>query len=181
MLGDNKHTLTPSCHEKIENEANFAAARLLFLRDRFSDEAKDLPPNMNSLKILAKTFGNTNTSTLWRCIEVWGNDCPILGLVTAHPVPRYRKLDFNADNPCRHFIQSPNFASQFSSVKETTVFDQIVTYCSGGKGGPLGSADIQLSDDNGDHHIFEFESFSFYHYTLTLGIYKCPKPTIVFV
>ena len=33
MLGDNSHTLSPECHEQVEAEANFAAGRLLFLRD----------------------------------------------------------------------------------------------------------------------------------------------------
>ena len=49
MLGDDDTTLIPSCHAKLENEANFAAARLLFLRQRFVDEAKALTPSIDSL------------------------------------------------------------------------------------------------------------------------------------
>lgn len=178
MLGDDDTTLIPSCHEKLENEANFAAARLLFLRDRFVDEAKSMSPSIDSLKSLAGTFGNTNTSTLWRCIEAWGDETPMLGLVTAHPLAEHRKADFDPDAPCQHFIQSPVFAAQFGSLKETTVFDEIVAYAQGGKGGPLGNADVLLYDDNGDGHIFEFESFSFHHSTLTICVYSQPKPVL---
>ena len=39
MLGDNSFTLTPVCQEEVEAEANFAAGRLLFLRERFTEEA----------------------------------------------------------------------------------------------------------------------------------------------
>lgn len=178
MLGDDDTTLIPSCHEKLENEANFAAARLLFLRQRFVDEAKALTPSIGSLKILATKFGNTNTSTLWRCIEAWGDETPMLGLVTAHPMREHRKADFDPNAPCRHFIQSPLFAQKFSSLKETSVFDQIVQYAYGGKGGPLGGADVMLSDDNGEEHVFEFESFSFHHYTLTICVYIRALPTV---
>lgn len=172
MLGDDDQTLVPSCHAKLENEANLAAARLLFLRGRFLEEARSLRPSIESLKQLAERYGNTNTSTLWRCIEAWGHETPILGLVTAHPVAHHRKRDFDPANPCRHFIQSPEFAIQFSKLRETEVFGEIVAFASGGKGGPLGSAEVYLRDDNGDTRVFEFESFSFHHYTLTICVYQ---------
>ena len=35
MLGDTEQTLTPSCHEIIEAEANYAAGQLLFMASRF--------------------------------------------------------------------------------------------------------------------------------------------------
>lgn len=77
----------------------------------------------------------------------------------------------------RHFIQSTSFSDRFSHLKETSAFNEVVEYARGGKGGPLGTADIILSDDNGDHHIFEFESFSFHRQTLTLSIYLRVKST----
>ena len=40
MLGDNRLTLSQDCQEYVEAEANFAAGRLLFLRDRFSDKSR---------------------------------------------------------------------------------------------------------------------------------------------
>ena len=57
MLGDDKHTLRPSCHDQIEAEANFAAARLLFLRDRFAAEARDWSPSLEAVKALKPRFG----------------------------------------------------------------------------------------------------------------------------
>lgn len=179
MLGDDDTTLIPSCHAKLENEANAAAGRLLFLNDRFFEEARSLPPKMASLKELSKRYGNTNTSTLWRCIEAWGHEVPIIGLITGHPHPRFRDNEFDLEIAVKHFIQSPTFASQFSNTRETDVFDQIVDYCSANKSGPLGHAEVLLLDDNGDQHIFEFESFSFYYQTLTIGLYKAQKPIVI--
>lgn len=65
MLGDTRLTLSPSCHAKIEAEANYAAGRLLFLRDRFEDEIRDGPTTIKRVQGMAKGFGNTITTTLW--------------------------------------------------------------------------------------------------------------------
>lgn len=179
MLGDDEHTLIPACHVKLEAEANFAAARLLFLRERFEIEAMDFEPSIDSMKTLKTRFGNTYTTTFWRCVETWGNKTPIVGLITGHPHPDRRRPDFDPDNPCKHFIQSPAFARQFSNLPETTVFDEIAEYCSAKSGGPLGESDVLLFDDNGDGHIFKFESFHNRYQTLTIGVYSGPRSTLV--
>ncbi len=178
MLGDDDLTLVPSCHAALENEANFAAARLLFMRERFIAEAKATPPTIKSMIALSKRFGNTKTSTLFRCVESWGDEIPIVGLITDHPNPALRKGNFDPENPCRYFIQSSKFAKAFSGVPETRAFDLLVEYCSARKGGPLGSSEVVLTDDNGEDHIFEFETFSFVHNILTIGVYKSKRPTI---
>ncbi len=69
MLGDDEHTLLPSCHATLENEANYACSRLLFLRDRFTEEALGYSPSFKAIKTLKTTFKNTSTSTFWRCVE----------------------------------------------------------------------------------------------------------------
>jgi len=181
MLGDDDHTLIPSCHAELENEANFAAAKLLFMQERFVAEAKALPPTMKSMIALSNKFGNTKTSTLFRCIESWGDEVPMVGLVTDHPSPLYRKDTFDFSAPCRYFIQSPKFASAFSQMPETTAFELIVGYCSAKKGGPLGSSEVLIRDDNGEDHVFEFETFSFVHNILTIGVHKSKRPTISLV
>ncbi len=181
MLGDNEHTLRPSCHETIEAEANFAAGRLLFLRDRFTDECLSHKPSFDALKELKNTYGNTHTTTFWRGVETWGKETPILGLITDHPNISRRTATFDSQNPCKHFIQSSAFAHKFSNVKETAVFDQIVEYCKAQKSGPLGEAEVVLTDDNGDMHVFRFESFSFYYQTLTLGVYQRPHNILIAV
>jgi len=179
MLGDDDHTLLPSCHEKLENEANFACGRLLFLRERFTEEALDHTPSINAIKALKQTFDNTNTSTFWRCVETWGVQTPIVGLITGHPHPDRRKSDFDPSDPCKHMVQSPAFIKQFSAVSEVALFTKIVGYCRARRGGPLGEELILLTNDNGDEHVFTFESFHFHHQTLTLGIYQSPKALVV--
>lgn len=179
MLGDDDHTLVPDCHAQLESEANFAAGRLLFLRERFVAEALSVHPTIDSVKKLKERFGNTYTTTFWRCIEVWGRESPVVGLITGHPHPARRGRDFDISNPCKHFVQSPAFARQFSNVLEQEVFDNVAAYCSAKNGGPLGSGDIALTDDNQVNHVFEFESFHFKHQTLTIGVWRNERKIIV--
>ncbi len=63
MHGDNAHTLSTDCHEQVEAEANFAAGRMLFLQDRFTDEALALEPTLASVRQLHGKFGNTMSTT----------------------------------------------------------------------------------------------------------------------
>jgi hypothetical protein len=177
MHGDNRYTLRPQCHEQIEAEANFAAGRLLFLRDRFAVEARDLPMTLESVESLHATFGNTFSSTLWRFVETIGVQRPIVGMITAHPHVSRRPQYFNAATPCRHCIQSPAFTERFSLVNEQTLFARVSSYCGAQTGGRLGAAEVILPDDNGDLHVFAFETF-FIRYkppamgeALTLGVH----------
>lgn len=179
MLGDDINTLIPSCHAQLEHEANYGTGKLLFLRNRFTVEALDLEQTISSVNELADNFGNTRTSTFWRCVETWGARIPVLGVITGHPHPTMRKNNFDEANPCRHFIQSPVFAQKFSNVNEKDVFNEIVSYCSRNRGGPLGAGEVILFDDNGDGHWFSFETFSFHHNILTLGIYSGPHRKVI--
>lgn len=49
MQGDTSLTLTPTCHDRIEAEANFGAGRLLFLQDRFKEMAQDTEPTIKAV------------------------------------------------------------------------------------------------------------------------------------
>jgi Zn-dependent peptidase ImmA (M78 family) len=159
MHGDNRHTLLPHCQERIEAEANYAAGRLLFLRERFALEALDLPATIASVQSLNVAFGNTISSTLWRFVETVGAERPMVALISCHPHITRRPLDFNPLQPCRHCIQSPAFATCFGQVTERALFEAATGYCTAKNGGPLGSAEVLLRDDNGDQHQFIFESF----------------------
>lgn len=181
MFGDSKYTLLPECHHSIEAEANFAAGRLLFLRDQFSVRALDYEPSINAVKELKPQFGNSFTTTFWRCIETWGAKVPMVGLITDHPHPDRRKADFDPAKPCRHFVQSPAFAKMFSTVPEQTVYQIVEQYTSAARGGPLGHGEYSLTDDNGDEHHFYFETFNFRWDVLTLGIYQSPRSLIIAV
>ncbi len=185
MHGDNRHTLLPECHEQVEAEANYGAGRLLFLRDRFTVEARDLPLAINSVQSLHRAFGNTLSSTLWRFVETVGNERPMIGMISCHPHATRRPSDFDPNNPCRHCIQSSAFAQRFSGITERDLFAAVSSYCGAQMGGPLGISDLILTDDNGDEHVFTFESF-FIKYkkpaigeALTLGFYSRPHIQIV--
>lgn len=185
MHGDNRQTLTPDCEAQVEAEANYGAGRLLFLRDRFVVEARDLPIAIASVQSLHRDFGNTISSTLWRFVEAAGVDRPLVGMITCHPHRSRRPSDFDPAKPCRHCIQSGGFAKRFSRISERELFAAVSSYCGAQMGGPLGMADLVLTDDNGDEHVFSFESF-FIKYkppalgeALTLGVYTRPNVRIV--
>ena len=168
MQGDNRHTLKPACHEKLESEANFGAARLLFMRDKFDSaiSARDL--TFSKLKALSKIFGNSITTTLWRAVEHL--DIPAVGVITTHP----NRIGANFDplNPCEYLIRSRKFESMFPNVNESDLFSGIRNYCSFATRGPLGEVDLDLVDGNGDTHIFHFETFYNGYSALTLGIHR---------
>ena len=180
MHGDNRHTLSPACAEQIEGEANFGAGRLLFLRDLFATQARDHEPTIASVQRLHKQFGNTIASTLWRFVETVGTDRPLVGMLTCHPHRSRRPPDFDPAEPCRHCIQSPAFAARFSRLSETDLFRAVASYCGAQTGGPLGEAHLILTDDNGEQHLFAFETFFTRHKppspgeALTLGISSSP-------
>lgn len=179
MLGDDRFTLHQSCHDQIEAEANFAAGRLLFLRDRFTTEARDHVPSLEAILALKPIFGNTYTTTFWRCIETWGVSLPIVGMISDHPHPARRSADFDPAAPCDHLVQSQAFAAGFSTLGEAELFNLVSGYCQARRAGPLGEAELVLTDDNGDAHDFQFESFGNTHQVLTLGVYRRPHAPLV--
>jgi hypothetical protein len=170
MHGDNDQTLSRDCHEQIEAEANFAAGRLLFLRERFTQEARDMPPSMDSVRYLHKKFGNTISTTLYRFVESREAMLPILGLISQHP----RRFSSQKGTGIRHFIRSGIFAENFSAIQDIEIYKLISSYCGAQRGGLLGCEDVILTDDNGDKHTFFFETFYNGYDALTLGVYKKP-------
>ncbi|WP_316979522.1 ImmA/IrrE family metallo-endopeptidase [Shumkonia mesophila] len=181
MLGDNTQTLSPDCREQVEAEANFAAGRMLFLRERFVTEALSRDPSIASVRQLHGIFGNTMSTTLYRFIECAGNERPIVGLITGHPHVTRRGVDYDPTKPCRHFIQSPAFAAHFRRMPEIDLFEAVAGYCGGQSGGPLGTAELILTDDNGDQHRFIFETFYNRYDALTLGVYLRPEMRVLAV
>lgn len=171
MFGDNKLTVSQECHAQMELEANYAAGRLLFLRERFVAEARSVESEISSIQKLHRMFGNTLSSTLYRFVEAASNDCPMVGLITGHPHEDYRSEDFDPLNPCRHLIRSPGFSEKFGKISERDIFACLEQYCLPKRGGPLGEADLILFDDNGAQHIFHFETFYNSYDALTLGVY----------
>jgi Zn-dependent peptidase ImmA (M78 family) len=175
MHGDDKLTLSPSCHAQLEGEANFAAGRLLFLGDRLVRELNEQAPSIRVVQSLGKTFGNSMTATLWRVVEHLG--VPAIGLVTDHPTRPAAAS--NAAESCRYFIRSRTFERQFGKLTEIELFAVVRGYCGFRMRGPLGEGEVSLRDDNGVDHIFFLETFFNGHEALTLGMYRSPRPTLV--
>lgn len=164
MLGDTKSTLTPSCHEHIEAEANYAAGQLLFLQHRFADDIHGMPPGMETVRTLQRRYANTMTTTLWRYVEQ--SRTPVVGAISGHP---HRSADSNPRNPLRYFIRSRAFERQFSSVTELDIYAGMRTYCDNRVGGTIGQGILRLFDNDGVAQLFQFETFFNHYEALTLG------------
>ncbi len=172
MLGDHAQSLTPDCHAQVEAEANYTAGQLLFLQDRFLTAANDSTPTLDAVRALKGGFGNTHTTTFWRFIEGAHTSVPMMGMIGAHP--RRLSANFNANKPFRYVIESPAFVAGFESVKGEELHRAISSYCGGQRAGPLGSAEVVLTDKNGERHVFHFETFSNTYDCLTLAVYRRP-------
>lgn len=168
LMGDAESELSPSCYATIEAEANYASGQLLFLQGQFVDEANSLPPTIDSIKRLKERYGNTYTSTLWRFIEEYRGPNALVGVICAHP--HHQNGDFDHAAPCRYVVQSPHFREKFSSTSEIALFNEIAGYCGRQRGGPLGNAEIILTDLHGLQHAFYFETFFFHYQALTIGV-----------
>lgn len=162
MLGDDRTTLSQSCHEAIEAEANYGAGRLLFPNKEFSAARRGSILTLEYVRNLAKHFGNTITSTLWRCVEQ--NEDIVFAVIGEHPIrPREDKP------PVEYLIRSRSFAQQFGNINETQIWQWLQGYCKNKTAGPLGRADLAVSDVNGTQHVFSFETFGTTHNALTLA------------
>lgn len=181
MLGDNNTTLSLDCREQIENEANYAAGRLLFLGDHFYIASESLCPNFKSIAALSKEFGNSLTSTFYRFVEQMGDTTPLVGIVSPHPHSTRRAGMVNSQNVCKYFVQSKAFAAQFSRITGDQIFHEAARYCSPASGGILGTSEINLCDNNGELHAFGFETFFNRYDALTIGVYIKPCPTTIYL
>lgn len=177
LMGDTEYTLTPDCHEQVEAEANYGAGRLLFLQGIFDEFVRSSKPCFELVQEAQKEFGNTLTTSFWRLVETI--DIPALGVVGKHP--HHDRYSIDRQQPFRYFIRSRKFLGQFSSITEADAFDMVQSYCSWNKRGPLGEKELLLNDDNGEEHVFLFETFSNTHDVLTLITYLKPHGHAVVV
>jgi len=63
----------------------------------------------------------------------------------------------------------------FGQWSEAELFTHVAAYCGAQGGGPLGEAELILTDDNDDRHRFHFETFFNQYDALTLGRYVRPE------
>jgi hypothetical protein len=172
MLVDNKQTLLPMCHEQMEAEANYVAGRLLFAGTRFKEQATSSPAALEWVRSLAKSYGNTATSTLWRFVEEAHPGLPMFALVSGHPHVLRRDKDFDSLNPCRYYIQSPAFRARFGQKSATELFQVVSSYCGAQQGGYIGKADVGIVDGNNLLHNFRCETFFNRYEALSLGVWR---------
>ncbi len=178
LYGDSEETLTPMCDERLESEANYTGGQLLFMLDRFTREAMDLSTSIDSVRGLAKRFGNTITSTVWRFVEEAHHDAPLVGIVTPDPL-KADNLAPSTHHPRQYCIESPQFKARFSNVSERFLITVVNGYITHRRGGPLGEAEVLLPDNSGQKHVFYFETFSNGYSFLTLGVYRRPAPCLI--
>lgn len=176
MFGDDQTTLAPHFHEAMEAEANYAAGRLLFLADRFGEEAMASKPSLALIRALSSSYGNTITSTLWRFVEQAEAQRPMVALVTGHPHSSRRKPEFDPARPCRYYVQSPLFRANFGRLSDVDLFGIVSGYSGSQRAGPLGEAEVRLVNDDGQRHLFNFETFFNGYEALTLGVWEKPEP-----
>lgn len=171
FFGDTAETLDPDYHEILENEANYAAASLLFLSARFSTEASDFALNFESVQSLSKIYGNSQAMTLRRFVQ-HGKDKAMLAVISKP----YWKHETD-ENLCRYFIPSRKFLANFSKVTTNETLEQIKKYTLKKSGGPIGGGEFIFMDDNGSPHEFIGDSFFNSYDILTLIVHKRAYPT----
>lgn len=178
LLGDNAFTLDPACHAILEAEANYGAARLLFLQNKFAEEARDMPLSFDTMKTLAKRYDNSIVSTFWRVVEDRDPSLPIFGVISSHPRhPQIGKHE--GPDPWRYFIRSAAFRTQFSNITPDQAYRLIVAHASYRARGPVFSAEDLLSDVSGMPWEFRMEAFSNGHTLMTYGYAYRLKPSAV--
>jgi hypothetical protein len=172
LFGDSDSTISEACHEQIEHEANYGAGRLLTLQDRFIEEVRGHSElTLKDINHLAKLYGNTWTSTLWRAVEVM--DFPAFAIIGNHP---NHKVE---GERIRYFVRSRFFESQFGNVDEAQALAAMKKYCGWTKRGPLGKSDaIIIQDLAGDEYVFQMETFATPYEVLTLGRVLRKKPAV---
>jgi hypothetical protein len=171
MFGDDKATLSPSCHARIEAEANYGSGRLLFPLQVFDEVRRAERLDLARVRAMAFQFGNTITSTLWRSVEADEN--PSFAVIGEHP-------HYPTEKPeVEYLIRSKSFARRFPNFSETDVSRLLREYCQFVKRGTLGSGEITIADASGAEHVFVSESFNNSYQTLTLAQYVRPKGLLV--
>lgn len=170
MLGDDRHTLTPSCREKLEAEANYGTGRLLFAGDRFKKEIMDTKYSLKTISQLSKAYGNSLTSTLWRLVESTDGQA-----ICAYICPSDRRTGKYISNESdTHFVRSPRFISQFSNIMPSNIDLLVRSYINKNARYFAGESHQILYDDNGQSYLFHFESINNGYSYLTLGLLSCP-------
>ena len=167
FFGDTAQTLDPAYQADLETEANYAAGRLLFLGDRFTEDSRDLPPTVDNLKFLAKRYGASLTTTLRRYVEQ-GPDIAMAMLVSTPPWTSQQPTD--QPHRWRQFASSDRFAALFGNISAESLRRILDSHTAYKRGGKVADFRFDLPDDRGDRRELRAWSFNNQHYLLTLFV-----------
>ena len=178
LLGDNETTLSPSCHQIMEAEANYGGRRLIFMGGQFQKEAKDCTLNWKSIEILKKRYGNTLTTTLWHMVCEREPTHPVFGIISRHPFNTTIGNRGDGEDVA-YFIRSNGFRASFANVKQDDAFKAMRSYASTKTRGPIGEDVCIFLNLNGEPCDFEMFTFSNGYDLLTYGVFKCLHRKVV--
>lgn len=168
LLGDSKLSLDPACHATLEAEANYGAGRMLFMQDRFGQDARDMSFDFASVKALSHRYANSIVSTCWRMIEERNPDQATFGLISVHP--HYDQIgSHDGADPWRYFIRSKQFRLQFPHIEAANIFALVGRHATRRRTGPILLAEDVLIDVTGKAFEFSLESFATQHAFMTMG------------
>lgn len=167
-FGDTAKTLDPAFQEKLEAEANFVGAGLMFCGKRFTEEARDTTPEWQTIGALADRFERNITTTLRRYAG-FGPDV-IMAAVIGTPAWKYDSE--HAPGSWRHFVPSPKFAAQFSTIDVAGMVDLVNGQARQQRGGQVAGFPFVLTDDNDERHEFYAEAFFNTHDLLMLFVQR---------
>jgi Zn-dependent peptidase ImmA (M78 family) len=166
FFGDTAESLDPAYQDDLEDEANYAAGRLLFLGERFSDDARDVPPTIDGVKQLARLYRASLTTTLRRYVEQ-GPDIAMAMLVST---PSWSEQPEDQQNRWRHFVPSPHFRQLFPELPVNPILALVDSHVHYRRGGTVGEFRFGLVDARGERHEMGAWSFNNQYYLLTLVV-----------
>jgi len=166
FYADTAETLDPAYQAALEEEANYAAARLLFLGDRFARDARDVQPTVAGVKALAKRYATSLTTTLRRYVEQ-GPDIAMAMLVST---PAWQARPADQEHRWRYFVQSARFQRLFPGLSADALRQLVDGEARQQRGGTVAEFGFGLIDARGDRHEFHAWTFHNQHYLLTLAV-----------
>ena len=171
LQGDPDSTLSVSCNAKIESEANYAAGQILFPKRVFRETLPEISQiNMSAILKIAKSFGNSVTSTLWRTVETL--DVPSFGFICENPctsLPAFITQNISVKEQPRHFFRSNSFAERFSSITDDAIWNYLQSNCKPKKWKLLDTT-VNIPANDQIYEEFHIETLNLTHYAATFAI-----------
>jgi len=164
FFGDTAQTLDPAYQADLEDEANYAAGRLLFMGEQFSRDARDVAPTVDGIKALAKRYRASLTTTLRRYVEE-GPDVAMAMLVST---ASWTIKPADQEHRWRHFVPSTRFAQLFPDASADSLRVAVDSQARYQRGGTVADFALGLLDARGERHEVRVWSFNNQHYLLTL-------------